>query len=368
MSVTRRSALHRTADPPAAAPAGLPYRSVDRLREPVRHVPTAVLVAARRRPHPPRRAPEGRTDRSQRAVAVQDAPRCLRRESTWRAADLVVEVRSDVHAQIDGPMPLHGLQEMAGVQLIRPRASHGPTGPGAVRGALRGVPPSRIAARDRRTNRLPDPIRGVGVTGDEASLADARRRADRRGLAPVHDEAQPKRVDHLGLNLYSNIPAVLSEVVANAWDADAEEVEIVIDVDSRTISVADDGIGMTPKDLNDRFLYVGFERRKAGASVTARRRAVMGRKRIGKLSLFAIADTVQVESVKGGQRAEFRSSGRRTSALRWAKARGVTTRHRWMLHTLTWSGARGSLSPTSGCVPRKERGPRSAVGSLAGSA
>ena len=34
--------------------------------------------------------------------------------------DLVVEVRSDVRAQIDGPMPLHGLQEMAGVQLIRP--------------------------------------------------------------------------------------------------------------------------------------------------------------------------------------------------------------------------------------------------------
>lgn len=35
--------------------------------------------------------------------------------------DLVVEVRSDVIRQIDGPMLLHGLQEMAGVRLIRPR-------------------------------------------------------------------------------------------------------------------------------------------------------------------------------------------------------------------------------------------------------
>lgn len=29
-------------------------------------------------------------------------------------------------------------------------------------------------------------------------------------------------LNHLGINLYSNIPSVISEVVANAWDADAE--------------------------------------------------------------------------------------------------------------------------------------------------
>jgi hypothetical protein len=86
--------------------------------------------------------------------------------------------------------------------------------------------------------------------------------------APPPEEMHPYTMrlslsvlDHLGRNLYSNIPAVLSEVVANAWDADADRVEIVIDADSRTISVTDDGIGMTPMDLNDRFLYVGFERR-----------------------------------------------------------------------------------------------------------
>lgn len=28
-------------------------------------------------------------------------------------------------------------------------------------------------------------------------------------------------LNHLGLNLYSNVPAVLSEAVANAWDANA---------------------------------------------------------------------------------------------------------------------------------------------------
>jgi hypothetical protein len=110
-------------------------------------------------------------------------------------------------------------------------------------------------------------------------------------------------LDHLGLNLYSNIPAVLSEVVANAWDADAHRVEIAIDSTRGTISVTDDGIGMNTEDLNDRFLYVGYKRRESASPTTAAGRAVMGRKGIGKLSLFAIADVVRVESVKDGERA-----------------------------------------------------------------
>ena len=28
-------------------------------------------------------------------------------------------------------------------------------------------------------------------------------------------------LNHLGLNLYSNVPAVLSELIVNSWDADA---------------------------------------------------------------------------------------------------------------------------------------------------
>jgi len=51
-------------------------------------------------------------------------------------------------------------------------------------------------------------------------------------------------LDHLGLNLYSNIPAVISEVVANSWDADATTVTMDIDRDSGRITVSDDGIGI----------------------------------------------------------------------------------------------------------------------------
>lgn len=119
-------------------------------------------------------------------------------------------------------------------------------------------------------------------------------------------------LDHLGVNLYSNFAAVLTEVVANAWDADAENVSIQIDRDTRqiTVTIRDDGVGMTKDDINERFLRVGYRRRDDGAVPrrTAKSRAVMGRKGLGKLSLFSIADEVEVQSAKDDERHGFRMS------------------------------------------------------------
>ena len=39
-------------------------------------------------------------------------------------------------------------------------------------------------------------------------------------------------LDELGVNLYSNTPAMLSELVANSWDADAENVQINFDLNN----------------------------------------------------------------------------------------------------------------------------------------
>jgi hypothetical protein len=46
-------------------------------------------------------------------------------------------------------------------------------------------------------------------------------------------------LNHLGLGLYSNVPAVLAEAVANAWDADAESVVVEIDADDGQIVIED---------------------------------------------------------------------------------------------------------------------------------
>lgn len=105
-------------------------------------------------------------------------------------------------------------------------------------------------------------------------------------------------LNHLGLNLYSNTSAVLSEVIANAWDADATEVNVEIDVSNKCISVSDNGIGMDFNDINDKFLHIGYQKRKEQRITPLLNREPMGRKGIGKLSLFAIANKIEVHTRK----------------------------------------------------------------------
>ena len=106
-------------------------------------------------------------------------------------------------------------------------------------------------------------------------------------------------LNHMGLYLYSNTPAVLAEAIANAWDADATEVHVDLDKDAHTIFVRDNGVGMSRKDINEKFLYVGYRKRNLGGpSRTPLGRKPMGRKGIGKLSLFSIANRISVYTRK----------------------------------------------------------------------
>ena len=113
-------------------------------------------------------------------------------------------------------------------------------------------------------------------------------------------------LNHLGLNLYSNTPAVIAEVIANAWDADATEVKVDFDIQQKTITVTDNGHGMDVNDINDKYLHVGYQKRdrKVADFRTPGGRKPMGRKGIGKLSLFSIANKIFVYTRKKGGKNE----------------------------------------------------------------
>lgn len=113
-------------------------------------------------------------------------------------------------------------------------------------------------------------------------------------------------LEHLGINLYSNVPSVLSEVVANSWDADASTVDVSLDSARKQITIQDDGSGMNRSDVNKRFLRVGYKRRDEQPGLTPKGRPPMGRKGIGKLSLFSVADVIEVYTVKDGEKSAFR--------------------------------------------------------------
>lgn len=110
----------------------------------------------------------------------------------------------------------------------------------------------------------------------------------------------------LGAQLYGDTPSIISELVQNAYDADAKNVWITINTTvPNTIIVQDDGIGMTPEEINTRFLNIGQDRR-AAFPISPSGRKVLGRKGIGKLAVFSLAKIIDVYSVKEGQVAACR--------------------------------------------------------------
>lgn len=149
-------------------------------------------------------------------------------------------------------------------------------------------------------------------------------------------------LEALGINMYTSIGKCLVEFVANGYDSDAQNVQITIPIeeidkareevrdqakadadagirdkftvltvplpDDIVIVVEDDGHGMSPDDVQDKFLPINRKRRfdpKTGdethyASESGKRQ-VMGRKGLGKLAGFGAAEKVTVRTKRKGE-------------------------------------------------------------------
>jgi hypothetical protein len=125
-------------------------------------------------------------------------------------------------------------------------------------------------------------------------------------------------VDKLGVKLYDRASAVVAELVANSYDADAERVTVRLPLATQlanreggklkdlglVIEVEDDGHGMTPEEAQEFYLNVGRDRRQhekqgQGPRSRGKKRPVMGRKGIGKLAPFGICGRIEVRSAGG---------------------------------------------------------------------
>lgn len=114
-------------------------------------------------------------------------------------------------------------------------------------------------------------------------------------------------VKHLGVQMYAGRPVpAIAELISNAWDADATEVNVRLPLgaawdptnEDQTIEVSDDGNGMTWDMVRDAYLDVGRDRREAeGTDRSPGGRLLQGRKGVGKLAGFGIADVVEVQTV-----------------------------------------------------------------------
>ena len=144
----------------------------------------------------------------------------------------------------------------------------------------------------------------------------------------------------LGIDMYATLGKCLVEFVANAYDGDASEVRITIpfeeieparkqarkearervkegEIDPFTVlneplpegivvAIRDDGHGMTPSEVQDKFLPITRNRRLDAKGRIANfmsdsgKRRVMGRKGLGKLAGFGVAERIQILTKKAG--------------------------------------------------------------------
>lgn len=120
----------------------------------------------------------------------------------------------------------------------------------------------------------------------------------------------PKTIEHLGVRMYSTLPPAIAELISNAYDADASKVKIQLFETASgpsSISVLDDGHGMSATDIQQRFLVIGRNRRDDIGDVPTTRfkRLATGKKGLGKLALFGLSKHITIDTVKEGYHNRF---------------------------------------------------------------
>ena len=116
----------------------------------------------------------------------------------------------------------------------------------------------------------------------------------------------PRILELLGPNLYTNIYYVLAELIANAYDADAKNVYIISNKDD--IRVEDDGHGMSYDSGEvQKFLYVAAVSRtnQEDSKTRSGKRKKMGRKGVGKLAALSVSESVNILTVANGEKSGF---------------------------------------------------------------
>jgi hypothetical protein len=103
---------------------------------------------------------------------------------------------------------------------------------------------------------------------------------------------------------YPSSERALKELVDNAWDADAEQVTILLPkpLSGDPLIIQDDGTGMTEEELRRHYLSIASDRRsRRGERTAGKNRLVKGRKGIGKFAGLMAAAVMTLETRARGR-------------------------------------------------------------------
>lgn len=116
----------------------------------------------------------------------------------------------------------------------------------------------------------------------------------------------PLIIDDLGAKLYSTLPPIISEFIANGYDACAREVKIELSGtgENKSIIIKDNGCGMFFDEINEKYLIIGRKRREEKEKSKCNRLPI-GKKGLGKLAFFGIAKKAVIETIKKKTKTTF---------------------------------------------------------------
>lgn len=103
--------------------------------------------------------------------------------------------------------------------------------------------------------------------------------------------------DIIGRDLVTNEFVAIFELVKNSFDASATRVDIEFDTDEASITIVDDGKGMSLADIRDKWLFVAYSEKALSASDNYRNKiAFAGSKGIGRFACDTLGKGLELYS------------------------------------------------------------------------
>lgn len=129
-----------------------------------------------------------------------------------------------------------------------------------------------------------------------------------QGSEKMNLTASARLIMQLGEQLIEDELVALLELIKNAYDADANNVDVLIDTNTVTpygkgrIEIKDDGNGMIPSIVRNSFLRLSTSFKEEEKSSIYYHRRVLGKKGIGRLSFQRLGNYISVETVPNIER------------------------------------------------------------------
>lgn len=121
----------------------------------------------------------------------------------------------------------------------------------------------------------------------------------------AHFKVDPKLAELLG-ETYRSIEEATKELIDNSYDADSENVYILLPDDltvNPTITIKDNGSGMKEKEVRNEYLNIANSRTsRKGSTSYLKKRKIKGRKGIGKFAGLMVATQMKVETFAAGKK------------------------------------------------------------------